>query len=141
MLNRCKLLIMCLKENKERLKKLVAFAVSKGIATSQKDFGRFLGYDNESSFSQILNKMPMSVDLATKIKEALPELNLAWIINGEGDMLMPSSGISAPVQMGVDINANSTINKALDEIAAQRRMNETLQAKLCDLVDKMIEKM
>lgn len=62
---------MCLKENKERLKKMVAFAVSKGIATSQKDFGRFLGYDNESSFSQILNKMPMSVDLANKIKEAL----------------------------------------------------------------------
>ena len=130
---------MCAKENKERLKKMIAFAISKGVAKSQMDFGRVLGYENESSFSQILNKTPISVEFAKKIKETLPELSLDWIINGEGEMLQRADGVSAPVQVGVDINANSTIDKALNEIAAQRKMNEALQAKLFELIDKIMK--
>ena len=128
--------------SKERIKKVIRYAVQKGVATSQKDFGRVLGYTNESAFSQSLNKVPLSNSLLGKIKEALPDIDLQWLISGEGEMLTVANGsVSAPVQVGVDINATSTIDKALDEIAAQRRMTEALQGKLFELIDKITDKM
>lgn len=126
-------------EHKERVKKVVGYAVQKGVATSQKDFGRVLGYENESAFSQLLNRAPLSNSLIRKIKEVLPDVDVQWLLTGEGSMLINSS-VSAPVQVGGNINANTTIDKALDEIAAQRKMNEVLQSKLCDLMNKLIEK-
>ena len=131
---------MNIKENKERLKKLIGYAISKGVATSQKDFGRVLGYENESSFSQLLNKEQISDELIKKIKETLPEINIQWLINGVGDMIEKNI-IPSNSQVGVGINSNSTIDKALDEIAAQRKMTEALQNKLFDLIDKLTEKM
>ena len=129
------------KENKNRIKQIIGYAVSKGVTSSQKDFGRILGYENESSFSQILNKVPLSNELIQKIKDVLPEINTEWLQSGDGNMLNSEiKNVSAPVQVGGHINANSTIDKALDEIAAQRRINEKLQDKIFELIDKLTEK-
>ena len=129
------------KENKNRIKQIIGYAVSKGVTSSQKDFGRILGYENESSFSQILNKVPLSNELIQNIKDVLPEINTEWLQSGDGNMLNSEiKNVSAPVQVGGHINANSTIDKALDEIAAQRRINEKLQDKIFELIDKLTEK-
>lgn len=39
----------------ERLKRFVAYLKSKGIVSSQEDFGKKLGYNNRTSFSRLMN--------------------------------------------------------------------------------------
>nr|DAF67705.1 MAG TPA: repressor protein CI [Caudoviricetes sp.] len=72
----------------DRYKILVRYLVSIGVAASQKDLGRKLGYNNESAFSQVINeKAPRPKDFMSKLKELLPDLNEDWIENGNGDMI------------------------------------------------------
>lgn len=128
----------------DRYKILIRYAVSSGIAANQRELGRLLGYNNESSFSQIINeKVERPKEFISKLKSLIPNLNIDWIDTGEGDMI-----ISAPHQSAhgnhiqqFDHSPNSgnhsnitysdsLINKALDEIAAQRRVTEQTQSLL-----------
>lgn len=72
----------------DRYKILMRYVVSVGIAPSQKAFGAMLGYNNESSFSQILTgKAKEPKDFMFKLKSNIPGLNTDWIQTGEGEMI------------------------------------------------------
>lgn len=73
----------------DRYKILVRHLISIGIATSQKDLGTKLGYNNESAFSQLINgKVVEPKNFTEKLKSLVPDLNLEWLEKGEGAMLI-----------------------------------------------------
>lgn len=69
----------------------------------------------------------------------------SWLLRGEGDMLNPSitqtvSGDGNTSVAGNGNHVNSDLGKALDEIAAQRRVTEKAQEQI-DRLLSIIEKM
>lgn len=72
----------------DRYKILIRYAVNNNIVKSQRDLGQKLGYTNESSFSQIINgKVKTPKDFTSKLTSVFPDLNIAWLLSGEGEML------------------------------------------------------
>lgn len=73
----------------DRYKILVRHLISMGLATSQKDLGTKLGYNNESAFSQLINgKVVEPKNFTEKLKNLVPDLNIDWLETGEGAMLI-----------------------------------------------------
>ncbi len=88
----------------DRNKILVRHIISLGIASSQKDLGVLLGYNNESSFSQIINeKVPYPKDFINKLKNVLPDINEHWLLTGEGEMLVEAAEVVEAEEIKSDV--------------------------------------
>lgn len=114
-----------IEERKNRLKTLIRFAVGQGLASTQKDLGKILGYTNESSFSQIINgKVEIPKNFISKLKNLIPNLNEQWLLTGEGEMLNASKPLSS------DSNTPS-VSSLIDIIRSQqetiRSLSETVR--------------
>lgn len=93
-------------------------------------------------------RQSITPDKLRKIALYYPELNTGWLMTGEGEML--KSGISQDgenntqvIGDGNHVNAPNTLDKALDEIAAQRRLVEKSQEqidRLIGVLEKLTEK-
>lgn len=84
-----------------------------------------------------------------KILNKYQDLNRVWLITGEGEMLKSSvniengDGSTQVIGDGNHVTAPSTLDKALDEIAAQRKLVEKSQEqidRLLAVVEKLTEK-
>ena len=77
-----------------RLQKIVFFLTRDAkIIKSQKDLMQKLGYKNESYMSQIINgRVPIPKDIGLKLKTVYPQLNLDWLENNIGTMLISGAG-------------------------------------------------
>ena len=84
-----------------------------------------------------------------KISLYNPELNTGWLMTGEGEMLKSSvtiengDGSTQVIGDGNHVTAPTTLDKALDEIAAQRRLVEKSQEqidRLLSVIEKLTEK-
>lgn len=77
----------------DRYKILVRYLISVGMATSQKDLGTKLGYNNESAFSQVINgKTVEPKNFTEKLKNLVPNLSLEWLEAGTGTMIIEENG-------------------------------------------------
>lgn len=104
--------------------RLTAYLKYKGINKSE--FGRMVGVSN-AYISSI--RKSIQPDKTEKIAASFPDLNIAWLITGDGEMLKDnvkqiSHGDNSPniSGNGNNVNAASTIEKALNEIAEQRKL-------------------
>lgn len=104
--------------------RLTAYLKYKGINKSE--FGRMVGVSN-AYISSI--RKSIQPDKTEKIAASFPDLNIAWLITGDGEMLKDnvtqiSHGDNSPniSGNGNNVNAASTIDKALAEIAEQRKL-------------------
>lgn len=104
--------------------RLTAYLKYKGINKSE--FGRMVGVSN-AYISSI--RKSIQPDKTEKIAASFPDLNIAWLITGDGEMLKEnvkqiSHGDNSPniSGNGNNVNAASTIEKALNEIAEQRKL-------------------
>lgn len=85
-----------------------------------------LGMKSPQTFYDIkAGKCGISKDLASKIHEKYDDINVSWILTGEGEML--KSETTAPITQTVNGVGNnnvkiSTMDKALDEISEQRKL-------------------
>ncbi len=124
----------------DRYKILMRYVTSVGIAPSQKAFGGLMGYSNESSFSQILNgKVKEPKDFIGKLKSNIPGLNDGWIETGEGEMIIKEGGqnnnhITGDNNNWSNVNTDSALLRAIDEIGEQRK----LVAKAQEQIDRLI---
>lgn len=84
---------------KGRYKFLLTYLVGIGIASNQQDIGRLIGYNNASSFSQIITgAKPMPREFNAKLKSIYPNLNVDWLETGEGEMLLEPDTPHTPIQ-------------------------------------------
>ena len=114
---------------------------------------RFIKYKNitQKKFEQIVGasngyvnniKMGIGTNKLEKILLQFPELNKTWLLTGEGEMLLPQKESTATITDNStsvagnsnQVNATSTLDKALDEIAAQRRLVEKAQEQIDRLI-------
>ena len=133
-------------EMKQRLKKLVDYAKLHGIAISQKDFGVKLGYSSEQYTSRLFNGNGGSyADFAQKVKALIPNLNIDWLLLGEGSMLL-SSGQQTNDCVANAMTENTLSNdslimeiKQLKETIAEIRNTYTEQLRKKDeQIDKLL---
>lgn len=114
----------------DRYKILVRYIVSNGLASSQKDLGRKMGYNNESAFSQIINeKVSCPKDFSQKLKAIVPDLNLDWLETGVGDMFgrainqeIVGDNNTSVAGNSNNINSSATMEKAINEISEMRKL-------------------
>ncbi|MBR5084125.1 MAG: hypothetical protein IKX33_05945 [Prevotella sp.] len=71
----------------ENVKKVVAWLINSGYASSQRELAVKMGY-RESSFSQILNgHVPVSDKFLGRLKNIDSRIDIGWIKTGYGEML------------------------------------------------------
>lgn len=73
----------------QRVKQVVRWLIGTGYADSQEGIGQLLGYNNKSSFSQVLNnpnKMPLR--FIERLINLCPQINRVWLETGEGEMII-----------------------------------------------------
>ena len=96
---------------------------------SQSEFGRTIGVSSAyvSSIRKSIDK-----DKLRLIQEAYPDLNLDWLLYGEGDMLLTvSQGNASNMQIGKNsYNSSKALEMALDEIAEQRKLTTKSQEQI-----------
>jgi hypothetical protein len=112
------------------------FIQSLGITVSE--FERICNLSNGAVSKMGDNTRTSTID---KISKMFPSLNIAWLRTGEGEMTkgqvsQTSHGDNSPNinGSGNHLEQSTLLNKAFDEIAAQRRMTEEAQRELKDLL-------
>ena len=84
-------------EKKLRASQVINYLIYKGIAKTQKEIGDMLGY-GESYFSQIISgAKPLSDGVLVKLLtlDKGKEINLGWLLTGEGTMLAGEQEVKA----------------------------------------------
>lgn len=112
---------------KEKVAKLLEY-----LGYNAKVFSEMLGYERPQIIYDVQKGRTkrISEDLALKITSVFPEINKSWLLAGEGEMLnsnvrQTSTGDNSPNIAGNGnsvINCAHTIDKALEEIAEQRKL-------------------
>lgn len=96
---------------------------------SQSEFGRTIGVSSAyvSSIRKSIDK-----DKLRLIQEAYPDLSIDWLLYGEGEMLLSVSQSNASnMQIGQNsYNSSTALEKALDEIAEQRKLTTKSQEQI-----------
>ena len=116
--------------------RLSAYLKAKGVNKSE--FGRAIGVSSAYITSIRKSIQPDKLD---KIAEVYTDLNISWLLTGEGEMLKGSltqtvGNIQGNAQNVNNVQINSdSVDKFLDEIAAQRRITE----KCMDHIDRLIK--
>lgn len=97
----------------DRFKILIRYAKSLGIASSQEEFGKLMGYTNPSAFSQVINgKSKEPKEFSKKMCSLVPESNFNWLEYGEGDML--GTNTTTITQNNVNGNNNYVGNGSIN---------------------------
>ena len=143
----------------DRYKILIRQLINLGIVSSQKELGKKMGYNNPSAFSQVINGKAKEPKLfIQKLKHVFPNLNIDWLENGEGEMIIDDSttntininrdsvkvggNVSGSIQQGG--NLSEIVEKLINELAEQRReLAEQRRAsnKQQELINTLIEKL
>jgi len=124
------------------------FVKAKGITIKKFEEDSQLSNGYVSSMRKSLGEEKLN-----NVLKAFPELNRDWLLYGEGEMLKSSVNIengdnsTQVIGDGNHVSAPSTLDKALDEIAAQRkliqeqvRINKEQTDKFLAIIEKLTEK-
>lgn len=136
-------------DEKNRIIELLTY-----LGLNASSLAKSLGMSTPQVFYDIkAGKCGISKDLAQKIQEKYLNVNRAWLLTGEGEML--NSNINQSVEgnnntqiAGNDNNVNSSsiLDKAIDEFSAQRKLTEkaidefSAQRKLTERAMSQIDK-
>lgn len=119
--------------------RLISFLGEKRI--SKAEFGRKVGVSN-AFVSSIKNSI--SPETLQKIKDVYPDLNVEWLLTGEGSMILGDvSGNNNAIGHGASATHSDSCNivdKFLGELAEQRKLVSESQRQV-DRLLSIIEKM
>lgn len=105
---------------------------------TQAEFGRMMGVS--SAYVSTMRES-LSLDMQKKVKEAFPDLNMQWLIFGEGEMIVKGDGNTTQTVQNTYINGStSALEKAFNEIAEQRKLTAASQSQV-DRLLSIIETM
>lgn len=102
-----------------RLRQFVKWARSQGLCKSERDFERQCGLSpNYITNNSSSGKGNIGTEMLGRIIKVFPQLNLAWICNGEGQMVLTDAPLNVDYKEAYEsavsvINAlNKIINKS-----------------------------
>lgn len=105
---------------------------------TQAEFGRMMGVS--SAYVSTMRES-LSLDMQKKVKAAFPDLNMQWLIFGEGEMIVKGDGNNTQTVQNTYINGStSALEKAFNEIAEQRKLTAASQSQV-DRLLSIIETM
>lgn len=114
--------------------------ILKYLKVNAKEFSEKLGYERPQLIYDIQSgkTQNLSSKLVNKIISAFPEFEKSWLLTGEGEMLKGQTAIgdhnTQVAGNSNSVNCSGPLDKALDEIAAQRR----LVAKSQEQIDRLL---
>lgn len=116
----------------ERIRKAIDWLIFENKVKTRRELAENLGY-TESSLSQILNeKVSLSEKFIKKLSNFDKSLNRDWLLYEKGEMI---NNIIEPKAIDFSI----ALDKAIDEIGAQRKLTEKAQEQIDRLIT-IIEK-
>ena len=111
----------------QRIKILLKTLQSLGLASSQNEIGKKLGYSSASAFSQVVNgSVAIPKNFADRVVKAFPVVNIEWLTTGTGEMLHNQD--VAVTASSVDVLMLPVIN--LDTRAGLGSYNEVVDTPL-----------
>lgn len=117
-------------EKKERINQAFSYLKDNGLVHTQKDLAERMGSTapNVSSALKGVDNV-LTDNFLLRFNNAFGGIfNDNWLLTGEGSMLSASEPDSISASSSTDISA--VLNKAMDEIAAQRRLTEKSQQQI-----------
>lgn len=117
-------------EKKERINQAFSYLKDNGLVHTQKDLAERMGSTapNVSSALKGVDNV-LTDNFLLRFNNAFGGIfNDNWLLTGEGSMLSASEPDSISASSSTDISA--VLNKAMDEIAAQRRITEKSQQQI-----------
>lgn len=104
-------------ELSQRIEKVVEYS---GMSIPK--FADFVGFKTPQVIRELLkgNTKTVSFQVQEKLKTAYPELNINWLITGEGDMILPSSPSPPKRQTVSDLETVETRPRLPLNVAAGR---------------------
>ena len=125
--------------------RLEKFLCIKGI--TDKHFQEECGLANGTLTQARSNKCSLSRKTIQKIVTHYPELNNVWLVTGEGEMLKESNNVknvgnnsTAIAGSGINFNNSVLLDKALSEIAEQRKLVAQGQEQISRLISLLEKK-
>ncbi|MBS7230188.1 hypothetical protein KHA90_04050 [Flavobacterium psychroterrae] len=116
----------------QRVRKICKWLIFIDYADNDADLAKKLGY-TKSSFSQIMNeKVPLSDKFVNTIVNSNENINIVWINDGKGDMLIDKSNGIMPFYE----NSIVKIKEVEDRIKFYKEMIEFIEQKLQDSEDE-----
>ncbi len=127
----------------ERLRTFINYLVDQRRVFNIRDFGDHIG-KNKSQMSNLLNgKTIISTRAADKIKKAFPELNLEWLMTGEGEMILNVAPAAAPEPFASDFPTEnmSFLEEQFTEVCQENTQlkieNSRLRQKIFSLMERL----
>lgn len=110
--------------------RLMQFIQHAGLSARQFDIS--IGAANGYTLRMKKNKASIGSDVIENIVRTYPQLNVAWLITGEGDMLKPKGSLELP-------DYEQLPKKKQEEIEAiiERKIRERQEAELKDLLKEV----
>lgn len=107
----------------QKIKISIGILTALGFAKNQKEVGVLMGYDNESSFSQVVNgKVPIPSNFIKKLRLLSKEVDVFW---------------------ESDFNNNQEVsvkNNDFNEVRALEKENKELMSQIIKLQDQLLDK-
>lgn len=117
-------------EKKERINQAFSYLKDNGLVHTQRDLAEKMGATapNVSSALKGVDNV-LTDNFLLRFNNAFGGIfNDNWLLTGEGSMLSASDPDSVSASSSTDLS--SALNKAMDEIAAQRRITEKSQQQI-----------
>lgn len=116
-------------ENLDTVKKRLLVYL-KANRITQAEFGRMMGVS--TAYVSTIRES-ISHDMQLKVKEAFPDLNMQWLLYGEGEMNIQGDGNNTQIGQN-NYNSGGALEKAIDEIAEQRKLTAESQSQISRLL-------
>lgn len=128
----------------QRFKEITNELKSQRRVYSDADLARILGISRGEMSNVMSGKRPVSKRIVDNMSTHFPEVNTAWLLTGEGEMLKNTSAIADNHSISIAgeeikennirVNTDETIASLIAEVAAQRRLTEIALKQNSDLI-------
>lgn len=128
----------------QRFKEITNELKSQRRVYSDADLARILGISRGEMSNVMSGKRPVSKRIVDNMSTHFPEVNTAWLLTGEGEMLKDTSANAENHSVSIagaeikenkiNVNTDETIASLIAEVAAQRRLTEIALKQNSDLI-------
>ena len=128
----------------QRFKEITTVLKSERRVYSDADLARILGISRGEMSNVISGKRPVSKRIVNNMSTHFPEVNITWLLTGEGEMLKDTSAVAENHSVSIagteikenkiNVNGDKTISMLVAELSAQRQLTEKVIDQNTDLI-------